>query len=406
MGNIRKNKIGFTFYVSRFRVIIFLGIVFLKVLLPSSIEAAILYLIPQNQVVYKNETFVVDVFVDSENETINAVEGLLSFPKNKLEIVEASKGGSILQLWTDEPSYSNEKGEIIFSGGIPQGFQGKGKLLSIIFLAKDSSEKVPIMFLEDSKVLLHDGKGTKALLDFVEGNYQVLEIPEGIPEVFSKSHPDPNKWYKNKTLHIHWDLVEGAEYSFLLSYDAQAMPDEVPDKPEGELVWLGDIEYKDLEDGVYYFHLRQKLPGENWSPRISLRIMIDTKAPKEFIPKIGQDPAVFEGKYFLSFSTTDEKSGIDYYEIFEQRQSLIGTTTEQDWKIAETPYLLQDQTLQSIILIKAVDKAGNERISEIIPAEKPVPWKTIILGLIVLVVIDWTIKRIRKNRKKNKNRET
>jgi hypothetical protein len=39
------------------------------------------------------------------------------------------------------------------------------------------------------------------------------------------------------------------------------------------------------------------------------------------------------------------------------------------WVRAESPYVLKDQTLNSIIRVKAIDKAGNEYIATLIPDE-------------------------------------
>jgi len=116
----------------------------------------------------------------------------------------------------------------------------------------------------------------------------------------------------------------------------------------------------------------------------------DNILPESFEVEIQKDPLVFEGKYFIIFSTTDKQTGVDYFEIKEG---------ERDWEVAESPYLLEDQNLQSIIKVKAVDKAGNERTVLIGPLRVPekitwqdiLPW--IILGVIIMGVIYWIIRR-------------
>jgi len=190
---------------------------------------------------------------------------------------------------------------------------------------------------------------------------------------------------------LHWDLIEGAEYSYLLGRDPISEPDETPDRPKGELIWMGDMEY-DLEkegDGIYYFSLRQKLSGRDWSKDISrFRVIIDTAPPEEFEPQIGQDPTVFGGKYFLSFATIDRMSGVAHYEISETRNQ-----KQEAWKVGESPYLLEDQGLRSIIKVKAVDKAGNERIAEYLPAKKPFPYWIILLIVVGLAIIIWIARK-------------
>lgn len=353
-------------------------------MVPISTWAATLYLMPQSQTVYQGDTFIVEVRLDTEGEEINAVEADLEFPQDLLEIIDISKGGSILTLWIEEPSV---KGDVIsFIGGVPGGFKGQGPIGKITFLGKEIG-RGEISFQEDSKVL--HGEGIAADLSFLEGSYEIIKRPEGLPIISSRTHPDPNKWYKQNTLHLHWDLTEGAEYSFELSKDPMIKPDDVPDEPKGELIWMGDMEYPNLEDGIYYFSLKQKLPAKDWSGKISFRAMIDVTFPEEFKPEIGKDPSMFEGKYFLSFATTDATSGVAYFEVKEGKK---------EFKKVKSPYVLEDQSLGSKILVKAVDKAGNEKIFEIEPPKKPFPSWIIILIFIGAGVVWWIIKS--RNRRK------
>jgi hypothetical protein len=360
--------------------------------LPLVVRAATLYLMPQSQTVYRGDNFLIEIRLDTEGEEVNAVEANLKFPSDLLKITDFSKGGSILTFWPQEPDF--KENSISFTGGIPGGFKGEGLILKINFLGKEIG-KAEVNFKDDSKVLLNDGKGTPAKLNFLEGNYEIIEKPEKLPKISSRTHPDQNKWYKETTLHLHWDLIEGAEYSFILSKDPLAEPDEIPDKPESKegLAWIGDMEYPNLEDGIYYFHLRERrgtdadLNAEQrgkWGPKITFRAMVDSTSPEDFKPEIGKDPTIFGGKYFLSFATTDLTSGVQYFEIKEGKR---------DFKRAESPYLLEDQSLENKILVKAVDKAGNEKISEIIPPAKPFPYWIIFVIIVCLVIIYWIIKR-------------
>ncbi len=116
-------------------------------------------------------------------------------------------------------------------------------------------------------------------------------------------------------------------------------------------------------------------------------LLKDIFLPEPFEIEIHQDPKIFDNKYFIIFSTADKQTGIDYYEIKEGKG---------DWKRAESPYLLEDQGLKSIIKVKAVDKAGNERTAEYMPSKKPFPYWIIII-IIGLVIISWyIISKIKK----------
>jgi len=107
----------------------------------------------------------------------------------------------------------------------------------------------------------------------------------------------------------------------------------------------------------------------------------DDIPPESFEIIISQDPFLFEGKYFIVFQTQDKQTGIDYYEVKEGKR---------DWQRAESPYLLEDQSLKSIIKVKAVDKAGNERMAEITPPYK-VTWKDIIPWIILVIIFGLVI---------------
>ena len=119
------------------------------------------------------------------------------------------------------------------------------------------------------------------------------------------------------------------------------------------------------------------------------------KTPPEFVEAIiNRDPYIFNNQYFVSFFATDKDSGIAYYEIKEGSRDFVRT---------ESPYLLQDQSLKSIIQIKAVDKAGNESITKaeiaILPASF---YKNIlfwIITLLIVVLIFYVLRLILKRRK-------
>jgi len=142
------------------------------------------------------------------------------------------------------------------------------------------------------------------------------------------------------------------------------------------------------------------------SPKDEWQVLIesDKNPPEPFEIIIGQDPSIFNNQYFISFFTADKESGIDHYEIQEGAEPYI---------VGDSPYLLKDQELRSTIRVKAIDKAGNERIIEI-PATYPalpfyktlVFWITIVIVLVViivfLIVFSWIIiNRIKKKKIKS-----
>jgi len=129
---------------------------------------------------------------------------------------------------------------------------------------------------------------------------------------------------------------------------------------------------------------KSEIPKDEWQKELEK----DNIPPEPFEIEIHQDSLIFEGKYFIIFSTTDKQTGIDYYEIREGKR---------DWKKVSSPYLLEDQSLKSKILVRAVDKAKNERIAEYAPpiSKKPFlyPYWIFILILIGIGIWHWLYKK-------------
>ncbi|OGZ93670.1 MAG: hypothetical protein A2633_05835 [Candidatus Sungbacteria bacterium RIFCSPHIGHO2_01_FULL_47_32] len=140
----------------------------------------------------------------------------------------------------------------------------------------------------------------------------------------------------------------------------------------------------------------------------------DTTPPEPFVVEVQQNPLAFGGKHFIVFSTTDKQTGLDHYEVSEVDR--YGNTPNSErpalWKTVQSPYVLSDQEIKSVIRVKAVDKAGNERVVEYVPdgyglMPKPKPASVnqgillgvgagvLLLGLIIFLV-----------RRKKRTRET
>ncbi|GAI24257.1 unnamed protein product [marine sediment metagenome] len=142
----------------------------------SSVAAARLYLMPLSQTIYQDNSFIVEVKLDTEGKEINTVEANLTYSSDFLEVIDVSKGNSILTLWLKEPDVQQKDVSLI--GGIPNGFQGEeGLIAKLIFRGKEIGEGI-VSFKENSKVLLNDGKGTETRLNFSEGNYEIIKKPD------------------------------------------------------------------------------------------------------------------------------------------------------------------------------------------------------------------------------------
>lgn len=131
----------------------------------------------------------------------------------------------------------------------------------------------------------------------------------------------------------------------------------------------------------------------------------DIESPEDFKPEIVSDPDLFSGKNALVWTAKDKGSGIDYYQVAEQRGNITQNYLELPWQTTESPYILKDQTLKSYIYVKAVDNAGNIRVVFLSPSYIPwykKPFVDILIGLglvVVLLLSRWLWKHFLKGKK-------
>ena len=157
------------------------------VFFPMVSLGAKLYLEPAQGEYHQSDIFIVELRIEVD-ECINLVKADLSFSEDNLEIVDFSRGESILTLWINPPFIDQEKGLISFIGGVPGGYCGKiqgdpgpSNLLGrAIFRVKDipfqglEEKRATINFLDTSEVFLNDGLGTKSELFLKGASFKIL----------------------------------------------------------------------------------------------------------------------------------------------------------------------------------------------------------------------------------------
>ncbi|MBI4085096.1 MAG: hypothetical protein HY432_01135 [Candidatus Liptonbacteria bacterium] len=189
--------------------------------------------------------FEVSVFLDSESQRINAVQGNIIFPADILDFKEIHDGNSVATLWVEQPHLAS-RGSIFFSGIIPGGYVGvKGFLFS--FVVKGSTVTNGLISAKDAKAFLNDGLGTEAKIKVSDFSFTISEAPIAgnllspadtvSPESFSPSISNDQsvfdgKWFlifnaQDKGTGIdHYEVKEGggqfveAQSPYLLKYQA------------------------------------------------------------------------------------------------------------------------------------------------------------------------------------------
>jgi hypothetical protein len=108
---------------------------------------------------------------------------------------------------------------------------------------------------------------------------------------------------------------------------------------------------------------------------------VDDEIPEHFSPEVIQDKDVYNGAHSLIFATEDKGSGLDHFMV---KEGWFGT-----YEKADSPYLLKTQSLDKKIVIKAVDRQGNERV-EILYPQNWQPWserRGVVLSILILCVL-------------------
>jgi hypothetical protein len=269
---------------------------------PAFSFAAVISIDPIQKEVHYGDTFIMNIRLDNQGECVNAAQVTVRYDNKVLDAVDFSRGESILTLWVDVPKIDHTAGTITFSGGIPGGYCGR--------------------VVGDPGLSNLLGK----IVFNTTGN-QITASPGAVAQI-----------------HI-------AEDSEVLLNDG-----------------LGTKAILTVKSAQVTVLQQQSLIKNEWVDQIRQ----DTISPESFEVLVHQDQNIAGGKYFVTFSTLDKQSGIDHFEVFESSLNdpgyEVGGTRSAEWRVVEKNeqyYVLRDQTLKSKVIVKAIDKAGNEQLSEL-----------------------------------------
>lgn len=141
-------------------------------------------------------TFYIEVLVSADGIALNAAQATISFPADKLKVIELSKKSSIFTMWPNEPVFSNAEGKISFIGGLPTpGFIGEsGKVFTLLFQAKSVGQAT--LTFSGEIITANDPFGTNIFSSSQKGNYTITapseyQPPEEIPSEAPGADKEP-----------------------------------------------------------------------------------------------------------------------------------------------------------------------------------------------------------------------
>lgn len=349
----------------------------------SAASAATLYLSPASGTYTIGKNFTVSVRVNT-SQAMNAADGVINFPTDKLTVVGLSKSGSIFNLWVQEPSYSNsgQLGNVRFEGVVLNpGFTGDGKILDITFAAK--SKGIANVTFASGSVLANDGQGTNILSALNSGSYTMQEASSQNPEIVAPGSLPPRpslkhyikgsggelvlfhtsengiKWSNSSFAKLVWALPAGTTgLATLLNDDPESNSGT---KSEG---FFDSKTFSVLEEGKHYFHIRF-INNKGAGPILHYPLFIDTVPPKSFSIKFANKTednnstnySTSNPRLQITFSTSDDLSGVDHYELKIDNGEWV--KADSFMTLSGIYVLPKQKPGMRTITARAFDKAGN-----------------------------------------------
>ncbi len=398
------------------KIVFLLAVLFMIV--PFFAKAATLnFVASQNQFVIGDQ-FSVDVKVDSESAGINAVQATIQFPPDILIATSTDKTDSAFNFWLQDPTIDNNAGKITFIAGATSGFSGKSlQVLKINFIVKGAGQ-ANINFT-DGAVTASDGSGTNVLSSMQ--NLQITSItkqdaklipapkivkpavPTGVlpskPVIQVPLYPDQNAWYNSvSSFIVQWNLPKD-----VTSVAAVINKEPLTNPTQSNGVFDNET-FPGLSDGIWYLHVRFK-NDIGWGPTLHYKISIDTIPPMPFTATVKEGNTTDVINPTIQFSTTDQPSGIDFYQVVVDNSAPIKTSS--------TSLTLPPQNAGAHrITVSAFDFAGNSSESRLTVniQEKPffviggfsVTQSMFFISIIILIflgiVAGWHISYLAKKR--------
>lgn len=292
--------------------------------LPLCSNAATLSVSPGTGVYKTGATFSVTILVNTAGTPVNAADGTLAYNPKELSVVSVSRGASIFNLWTTEPTFSNAAGTVTFSGGVPTGYTGaSGNVFVVTFRALSSG--TARVSLTGASVLAADGKGTNVLTNMNGGTYTFSAVesqpaPEVIveyvapantpatPQINSTTHAK-DAWSKEKTAILSWSVPSGViAVRTGLDKSPIAVPTKVYDSP------LRTLTIPNLDEGVSYLHVQFK-NADGWGKVGHYKLAVDSEKPESFEIKSSEGSDFSNPTQTLVFTIKDKTSPVSLFKV-------------------------------------------------------------------------------------------
>lgn len=310
---------------------------------------AAIYLSPEIKNVEAGGVFGVNVLVDPRGQALDTVRAVIKYPHDKLKVVNFSLGD--LYPTAAPGNFIDEAQGLISQGGTILGKQVNqaGIFGTIIFQALDAG-RVTIALTRDSR-LIRSGQEKidsnhlgRLIVNIAPAQARALEPIR----ITSFSHPISGKWYNQNTVQLSWqirdDKVVAMNYYLVFNTDPETDPSVAVGQTASQT-------FEKVADGLWYLHVKAQLTDKTFTSVVHFPVRIDTIPPRAILPALEKSTVRQGESTLLRFATTDQPSGIDYYDVAVDQSGFSRQTS---------PYRLSGLSAgEHIIFVRAVDKASN-----------------------------------------------
>lgn len=372
------------------------------------------------------DTFTINVMAYPNGELIDTARSIVQFDDDALELQYYELGN--LFPYVAPGNYVDNSDGFVSIGGYLRGEQTSvnGIFATVVFKSKLSGTST-LNFVEGTKMisvgderidLAGSGQASVTVLAVDETERQkffpqkaeviipgdsIIKIDEETGEeyeevsalrVISLSHPSQNQWQALNEVGMSWEItgnpsVDVQEYYYSFDKEPQADPGL------NNKIQETTVSFEDVEDGIWYFHIKALFTDGNYSDVAHYRVLLDVQAPNPVVPVLDVETIDVEKGVYLHFRTMDQTSGVSYYEI-ELDEKIYTTQTNEmlisGLKAGEYP-----------IVVRAYDEAGNWVAGVTKLTVKQVggwrAWYTYGLIVVGLLIISLIFKKIKQRKK-------
>ncbi len=292
------------------------------------VAAATLYIDPANPNLNRGDAVTLAVRLDTDEAAGECINAIdgVITYNDAINPVDISVGQSILPVWVEFPVINRDTRTITFAGGIPNGYCGR-----VEGDPRLTNTILEIVFRAPGLSVGGSGDNTTGQVSFAPETRAYLNDGFGTEATLA-------------TLGATLNLAPTVGAEIVDEWRDEVVADELP--------------------------------------------------PEEFSISLERGEIEFGGQYYIVFNTTDKQSGMSHYEVIEElpedaRLFNFGAATAP-WIETRSPYILKDQSLRSIIRVRAIDKAGNEYVATLQPQNaEATDWLSlmIIAGGVLLVLL-------------------